>query len=191
MKPLHRLLISSACLAALTTCTPISAAAQKVGVSNSGSGCPGGTTTFLRGSDPNYDGAELYPFFDVNEDAIALIPAAAVEFKINLDDAGEEFEVELVSVTKENNAEVVPRTLNEINNDNFELVQDEDVEDTIQEEIMIEDFQSDYGRHLRSLADPAPAGQIQLPETTPPTETVTPPSDLQHSNLRGREQRNS
>ncbi|KAG2773732.1 hypothetical protein JG687_00005119 [Phytophthora cactorum] len=179
MKLQYHLLVSAACVAAFVTTTTPSVAAQTVDVSDSGSASAEATTTtkLLRGYEQNYDDAVLFPFLDESEDAIALIPAAAVEFEIDLDDAGEDFEVELVSVNEDS---VVPTTLIEFDDKNTEL-QDEDLEYSVPAQITSEDYPSEYARHLRSLVDPAPAGQIQLAETTPR-------SDLEKSNLRGPEQ---
>ncbi|KAG6968818.1 hypothetical protein JG688_00005622 [Phytophthora aleatoria] len=177
MKLQYHLLVSAACVAAFVTTTTPSVAAQTVDVSDSGSASAEATTKLLRGYEQNYDDAELFPFLDEGEDAIALIPAAAVEFEIDLDDAGEDFEVELVSVNEDS---VVPTTLIEFDDKNTEL-QDEDLEYSVPAQITSEDYPSEYARHLRSLVDPAPAGQIQLAETTPR-------SDLEKPNLRGPEQ---
>ncbi|ETN13605.1 hypothetical protein PPTG_08364 [Phytophthora nicotianae INRA-310] len=179
MKLLHHLLVSAALMATTTT----SVAAQELDVSDFGSGSSEDTTKFLRGSDPNYDDVELYTFPDEDEDAMALIPAAAVEVEIDLDDDGEGIEVEFVPVHEESDPAMVPTILIKI--DDSELVLDDDGEDTVQEQIMPEDNEAEYDRHLRNLVDPAPAGQIQLAETTAPTEKVTPPSNLEKPNLRG------
>eukprot|EP00644_Phytophthora_capsici_P016497 jgi/Phyca11/509974/fgenesh2_kg.PHYCAscaffold_52_\ len=117
------------------------------------------SSKLLRGPDPNYDVAGLFPG---PADTVVDTPRT------------KEFEPEVVDEP------VIPSTLlNELDENSVERL--------VTEVTTYDDYTSEYNRHLRSVNDPAFQGQIQLAEPRHPKEHMIPPSphDDQVPNLRG------
>ncbi|KAL3669158.1 hypothetical protein V7S43_005542 [Phytophthora oleae] len=126
----------------------------------------------LRGPEPNFDDAGLFPGPTDTVVDTTLIPAEG-EFKPE-----PSVDVDADSLDE---PVILSTLLNELDEDS--------ADNPVTEVTTYDDYTSEYDRHLRSVNDPAFQGQIQLAEPRPRKEHVIPPSphDDEKQNLRGPE----